>query len=163
MCNFVASVSLKSGMKKLFIILAIVASAYGLKAQEINGVKKPASELIVMKEASYDFGKIQQGKPVTHEFEVMNTAPDTLKLENVVASCGCTTPTWKKDPVAPGTGSKINVGYNAAMEGPFEKQITIFYNGGKTKTFAIKGNVYKGPATSAPQNTSIEILKQSSQ
>lgn len=132
-------------------------------AQGTNAVNKPVKDLLTLKETAFDFGKIQQGRPVTHEFELVNSGSDTLKLENVQASCGCTTPVWKKDPVLPGGSTKINVGYNAASEGPFEKPVTVYYNGGQTKVLTIKGAVYKAPATSAPQNASIEQLKQTNQ
>jgi len=148
-------------MKYIFSLLTLSVICTGVYAQSSQAtVVKPPQSTLVLREASYDFGKIQQGRPVTHEFEVTNQGPDTLKIENVQASCGCTTPTWQKDPVAPHNAAKIGVGFNAAADGPFEKTITIFYNAGQTKTFSIKGNVYKSPATSAPLNTSIELLKQ---
>ena len=150
-------------MKQLLTIIAFAAFGLTVNAQGTNTTAKPAGEILVLKESAYDFGKIPQGKPVTHEFELFNASMDTLKLENVQASCGCTTPIWKKDPVTPGASTKINVGYNAAAEGPFEKQVMIYFNGGQVKNITIKGNVYKVPATSAPQNASIEILKQSNQ
>jgi len=57
-----------------------------------------------------------------------------LKISNVNASCGCTTPEWEKDKVvAPGESTKITVGYNAAAEGPFTKFITVSYNGTQYK------------------------------
>ena len=151
-------------MKKIATLLLFVTITMGLHAQATNGTSsRPPKEMLVLKETAFDFGKIQQGRPVTHEFEIANAGQDTLKLENVQASCGCTTPVWKKDPVAPGSGASINVGYNASSEGPFEKLVTIYYNGGQTKTLTIKGNVYKVAATSAPQNSSIELLKQTNQ
>ena len=147
-------------MKRLLSFLVLAAISLGLKAQALQTSLKPSAEILVLKETSYDFGKIPQGRPVTHEFVLVNAAKDTLKLENVQASCGCTTPVWKKDPVASGETTKINVGYNALAEGVFEKVVTIYYNGGQMKTLTIKGNVYKTPATSAPQNTSLELIKQ---
>ncbi len=114
---------------------------------------------LMLKETAFDFGKIAQGKPVTHIFEVVNTGNETMILENVQASCGCTTPEWSKDPIAPGATQKITVGYNAATEGPFEKSITVFYNKGQMKTILIKGNVWKTPDQSAPKNNSIAIFK----
>lgn len=134
-----------------------------VKAQGTNAGNKPVKEILFLKESLFDFGKIPQGRPVTHEFVIVNNTTDTLKLENVQASCGCTTPVWKNEPVFPGTGSTINVGYNASTDGPFEKLVTIYYNGGLTKTLTIKGNVYKSPTTSAPQNPSIQLLKQTNQ
>src|SRR6185295_17700598 len=71
-------------------------------------------DVIALKETEFDFGKIPQGKPVTHVFFFTNTGTTPLSLQNVQASCGCTTPEWSKDAVAPGATSKITVGYNAA-------------------------------------------------
>ncbi|MEO6930611.1 MAG: DUF1573 domain-containing protein, partial [Chitinophagaceae bacterium] len=118
------------------------------------------NDLLVLRETAHDFGKIQQGRPTTHAFLVENKARDTLQIQNVQASCGCTTPVWSREPVAPGRSSEINVGYNASAEGPFEKTVTIFYNGGQIKTLTIKGSVYKMPTTPAPLNTTVQLFKQ---
>ncbi|RYG01231.1 MAG: DUF1573 domain-containing protein [Chitinophagaceae bacterium] len=121
----------------------------------------PASvEVLGFKQPAHDFGKIPQNRPVTHVFEFTNNGKEPLKLENVQAACGCTTPEWTKDPVAPGANATVKVGYNAAAEGPFSKTVTIFYNGNQMKTLVISGTVYKAPATSAPANASISLLKQ---
>ncbi len=117
-------------------------------------------DALILAEKSYDFGKIPQGRPVTHDFFFTNSGTDSLRLDQVHATCGCTTPVWKKDPVAPNNSAKITVGYNSAAEGPFEKTVTIHYNGNKTKSIVIKGDVTKAPVTSAPVNSSIQLLKQ---
>lgn len=123
-------------------------------------VAKPVEETLFLKQAEYDFGKIPQGKPVTTVFSVTNTGKTPLKIENVQASCGCTTPEWEKDKaIEPGATSKITVGYNAAAEGPFTKTITVTYNGTQTKLLAIKGEVWKTPAASAPANGAVNDLK----
>ncbi len=141
-------------------ILVNLAIAQGSSATAI----KPVTELLVLKENSFDFSKIPQGRPVTHEFFINNpSATDTLKIEDVHASCGCTTPVWKHEPVAPGTASKITVGYNAYNEGPFEKTVTVTFNGGQTKLITIKGTVYKAPTTAAPENQGVDLLKKSNQ
>ena len=118
-----------------------------------------AEESLSLKESEFDFGKIPQGKPVTHVFEFTNNGTAPFALENVQASCGCTTPVWNKEVVAPGTTAKITVGYNAANEGPFSKPVTITYNGNLSKQITIKGEVWKTPVTSAPVNTSVNSLK----
>ncbi|MFM6925488.1 MAG: DUF1573 domain-containing protein [Ferruginibacter sp.] len=119
-----------------------------------------ADELLTLKETEYDFGKIPQGKPVTHIFEVTNKSNIPLKISQVNASCGCTTPTWEKDKtVAPGEKTNITVGYNAAAEGPFTKFITITYNETQSKQLTIKGEVWKTPGSSAPENKGLNDLK----
>jgi len=115
---------------------------------------------LTLKEAEFNFGKIPQGKPVTHVFSVKNTGTTPYKLDNVQASCGCTTPVWDKDKVlAPGESIDITVGYNAAAEGPFTKPVTITYEGSQTKQFIIKGEVWKTPTESAPANEKMNDIK----
>ena len=126
-----------------------------------GGVSKTIVEdALLLKEAEHDFGKIPQGKPVTYIFNISNTGKTNLKIDNVQASCGCTTPEWDREKeMEPGANSKITVGYNAAAEGPFTKLITITYNGTQTKQLTIKGEVWKTPAASAPANAGVNNLK----
>ena len=113
-----------------------------------------------LREIAFDFGKIPQGRPVIHIFEVVNNGKDSLKISNVQASCGCTTPDWDRNKIqAPHGKTGITVGYNALSEGPFTKIITITYNGSETKQITITGEVWKTPATSAPENKELGSLK----
>jgi hypothetical protein len=146
----------KSNMSKK---QAIVAPPVTAQVTPVAEATKPAPESISLKETEFDFGKIPQGKPVTHIFEFKNIGTIPFALDNVQASCGCTTPEWKKDTIPPGATSKITVGYNAQNEGPFAKPVTITYNGNQTKQIIIKGEVWKTPVTSAPENSSINSLK----
>jgi hypothetical protein len=144
-------------MKKILLLVCFAASAFITQAQ--TAVETKPAETLQLKETAYNFGKIQQGRPVTHNFEIVNTGKEPLMLENVQASCGCTTPEWSKDAIQPGASSIIKVGYNAANEGTFNKTITIQYNSNQTKTMTISGTVFKGPTTSAPVNASLSLLK----
>ena len=157
-------------MRKIFTIICALAFAIIANAQTTTKVTSPITlssekpvltetEVIALKEKEYNFGKIPQGKPVTHVFEFKNTGNTPLKLDNVQASCGCTTPEWSKDEVAPGSSSKITVGYNAANDGEFEKTITLTYNGSQTQQIIIKGEVWKTPVASAPENSALNSLK----
>lgn len=116
-------------------------------------------DVLKLKETEHDFSQIPQGKPVYYTFEIVNTGKTALKLDDVHASCGCTTPEWSRDAIAPGATAKIKVGYNAAAEGPFEKSINITYNSNQSKQLKIKGTVWKAPEGSAPVNASVDLLK----
>jgi hypothetical protein len=98
-------------------------------------------------EESHDFGDIPQGTPVTTQFSFTNTGKEPLIIKNCQASCGCTVPSWPKEPILPGKESTIQVTYNAAHAGTFTKSITITSNA-KTpsKVIYIKGNVQAKPA-----------------
>jgi len=144
----------------LFAVAQHEGHNHGTAAKPVADVAVKQPETLVLKEEVYDFGKIPQGKPVTHIFEVTNSGKAPLKINNVQASCGCTTPEWEKDKDIPAGGSSsIKVGYNAAAEGPFTKFITVTYNENLSKQITIKGEVWKTPAASAPENSGLNELK----
>jgi hypothetical protein len=151
-------------MKKI-ITLSLFLAFFGMvNAQEAvvekQEVKVVSPDVLQIKETLFDFGKIPQGKPVYHTFSVTNTGTEPLVLDNVQASCGCTTPEWNHQPIAPGATTDIKVGFNAAGEGPFDKSITItFGNHTQAKQLQIKGLVWKAPEGAAPANASINFLK----
>lgn len=148
-------------IRKKLVLTAVFFAAFSftIQAQITPTAETKPAEILQLKEITYNFGKIQQGRPVTHNFEIVNTGKDPLMLENVQASCGCTTPEWSRDAIQPGATSVVKVGYNAANEGAFQKTITIQYNNHQTKTLTISGTVFKGPTTSAPVNASLSLLK----
>ena len=145
-------------LKRIIVLLLVTGALYSTQAQTV-AENRTVVETVVLKEKSFDFGKIPQGRPVTHVFELVNKSKEPIMLENVMASCGCTTPEWSRDPIQPGATSTIKVGYNSAAEGPFNKSITIQVAGGQVQTLVITGNVYRTPATSAPLNSSLTLLK----
>ena len=150
-------------MKKILTLCLLLSAFLFAGAQDDskpNGMMQNQHDVLQLKETEFDFGKIPQGKPVYHIFEIVNTGNQALKLDNVQASCGCTTPEWSRDPIAAGATAEIKVGYNAAAEGNFEKFITITYNTNQTKQITIKGTVWKAPEGAAPGNASVQFLKQ---
>jgi hypothetical protein len=141
-------------MKRLVTLTVLLTAFFFTRAQTA-----PGEEMLQLKETEHDFGKIPQGKPVFYIFEIVNTSSSPLKLDNVQASCGCTTPEWSKDPIAAGASAQVKVGFNAAVEGPFTKPITITYNTNQSKQLTIKGLVWKAPEGAAPANASVQFLK----
>lgn len=139
-------------------MLFVLLSAFFL-AQAQTTPATPAEDALKLKEAEHDFGKIPQGKPVYYTFGIINTGSQPLKLDDVHASCGCTTPEWSHEEIAPGATASIKVGYNAASEGGFDKIVTITYNTNQNKILKIKGTVWKAPEGSAPPNASVQFLK----
>ena len=150
-------------MKKIAIVITLFTTILSVNAQMVNNnavaLPRPP-DVVQLKENAHNFGKIPQGRPATYTFEIVNTGGTSLRLDNVQASCGCTTPEWSRDPIAAGATAEIRVGYNAYAEGPFTKTVTIIYNTNQTKTLTISGEVYKMPVTSAPENSSVQLLKQ---
>ncbi len=105
---------------------------------------------------NHDFGTVLEGPDATCKFTFTNKGNEPLVIQKAQASCGCTVPTYSKDPIAPGQTGTIDVAFHTAGKpaGPFNKTITVTSNAG-TKILNIKGSVEKAPATSVPENTSL--------
>ncbi len=142
-------------MRRFLSVVTLLSTFFFAGAQ----TAPDQQDVLKLKETEHDFGKIPQGKPVYYTFEIVNTGTTELKLDNVQASCGCTTPEWSREPIAPGATAQIKVGFNAAAEGSFDKPITITYNTNQSKVIKIKGIVWKAPEGAAPGNASVQFLK----
>jgi hypothetical protein len=101
----------------------------------------------------HSFGTVPEGPSVSYDFEFKNTGKEPIILSSVTASCGCTTPSWSKEPILPGKSSKITATYSTqGRPNSFTKMITVNSNIG-TKTLKISGNVEPAPSSSVPSST----------
>ena len=78
--------------------MGFIAIKFSAMSQNVTPLPAKSDQL-QLKETSHIFGKIPQGRPAVYVFEIINTGTDALKLDNVQASCGCTTPEWSKEPI----------------------------------------------------------------
>ena len=99
----------------------------GESAQTTASAKLP--KITFAEKGIYDFGPLTEGDTVEHVFKFTNTGEFPLIINNITASCGCTTPEWPREPVAPGTASSIRVRFNSrGKQGEQNKTITVFAN-----------------------------------
>uniref|UniRef100_UPI004048B384 DUF1573 domain-containing protein n=1 Tax=Algoriphagus sp. TaxID=1872435 RepID=UPI004048B384 len=110
-------------MKKiaLLFIFFILAFANQVQAQETVPV-------ISFKENSINFGDIVQGQKVEHTFVLTNTGKQPLIISNVAATCGCTVPSWPKEPVAPGKSAEIKVSFNSTGKVGKQNSVVRIYS-----------------------------------
>lgn len=137
-------------IKILFFFSLIISVAYQTLAQPV----------LEIKELNYDFGKIQEGNIASHDFIITNTGDQPLIINNVRASCGCTTPFWTKEPILPGKTGVVSAAYNSKNRpGMFKKSISVFTNAAEpVKTIYIEGVVVK---SNPSRNLTNEQLAQS--
>ncbi|WP_262246330.1 DUF1573 domain-containing protein [Parapedobacter soli] len=104
-----------------------------------------AGAILEVTEDSFDFGVITEGKKVEHEFRFTNTGSSPLIISNVQASCGCTTPEYSKNPIAPGDEGLVKVVFNSAGQvGKQHKVITVTSNAVSPNTLLhLRGEVKK--------------------
>lgn len=139
-------------MKKLLLFAIAMVMAFTVSAQE-------QKQIIEIAEKTYDFGTIkEEDGRVSHVFTFKNVTEGALTIKNVRASCGCTTPAWSREPIAPNAEAQITVTYNASgRPGAFHKSVTVTLSNGTedfTHVLFIKGKVTpKQVAPVAEENT----------
>jgi len=107
-------------MKKVFLFASAVILSVSAFAQE-----KKAEDVIKFKDVAYDFGKVKQNTPVTHDFIFTNISNSPIIIEAAVASCGCTTSFKPEGAILQGKDDKITAKYDAGTEGRFNKTVTV--------------------------------------
>lgn len=125
-------------MKTFFVLLIVLfTAAFQVKAQTID-----STLTIKFVSSEHDYGTIEQGSDGSCNFVFTNAGKTPLVLSNVRASCGCTVPTWPREPILPGKEGSIKVMYNTNTIGSFQKSITVNSNAKNSEIMLIiKGNV----------------------
>lgn len=121
--------------------LGLLVVVFVLIAQTIA----PAQTKLFFETDIHDFGLVKEGEIASFDFQFENNGDDTVRLANVKPSCGCTSPFWTKDPIAPGESGNIKVNYNSRGRlGEFLKNITVtILDDPETQILRIKGVVDK--------------------
>ena len=84
-----------------------------------------------MSRGIHDFGAIAEADgPADHTFRFTNAGDAPLQLTEVHAACGCTTPDWTSEAVAPGATGEVCVVYDPdGRPGDFEKTVSVVAEG----------------------------------
>lgn len=97
----------------------------------VNKAQAPTGQAhIAFDKLKHDFGSFKEELgSQTVSFNFKNTGSVPLILNNVQVSCGCTTPEWTREPVAPGAKGIIKVSYDPKNRpGTFNKTIAVSSN-----------------------------------
>lgn len=137
-------------MKKFALICLFASMAFIGNAQNVEQKEVPEhGAKIRFEEMEHQYGTIMKGGNGDCEFVFWNDGDEPLILQNVKASCGCTTPTWTQKPVMPGQSGSIKVRYNTNNVGGFSKTVTVTSNAVNNDrvVLKIKGTVKQDQAT----------------
>ena|SRR2546428_7279571 len=130
-------------MKKIALLLMAIVLMVSCKQANKNQSANVGTQAIDpsqltrinFTEDHHDFGKVTDGEMVSYSYKFKNTGDKPLIISNVRASCGCTTPNWAKDPIAPGQEGNIDVKFNSVGRvGMQEKLITVTANTNPAQT-----------------------------
>jgi hypothetical protein len=141
-------------MKQIVLLLAVTVGlgTIGFTFDQVDEAAQDAMPEVQFEKKTHDFGEFEEGIQATTSFKFKNTGNAPLVLNAVTPSCGCTSPDWPKEPIAPGEEGEIKVVYNSkGRPGHFTKSITVKHNGeGGTVFLTIKGTVVKAETTPVP-------------
>lgn len=84
---------------------------------------------VVLSGSHFDFGKIKKGNKVEHTYEISNTGDKPLIITVVKPGCGCTAPTYTKEPIMPGQKGKVTLSFDSSsFSGVVGKEAEVFAN-----------------------------------
>lgn len=132
----------------LFSLLIVLGFSLTAQAQNVPAVTAPVKEMkttttktvnaatdvettnakMTFETTTVDFGTIENGSDPLRTITFTNTGTEPLVIKNARGSCGCTVPTWDKNPIAPGQSSTIEIRYDTKRTGPINKTVTITTN-----------------------------------
>ncbi|MEI6865365.1 DUF1573 domain-containing protein [Flavicella sp.] len=133
-------------MKKILIAITLFISAFSISAQTAEPTEDFDTDTPNFKfeEEVIDYGKINKNTDGNRVFKFVNTGNSPLIITNAKGSCGCTVPTYNKEPIMPGDSGEIKVKYATSRVGRFSKTITLTSNANEPKkVLRIKGEVLK--------------------
>lgn len=117
---------------------AVSGSNGNIPGTNVNVADTPTGPTTTIKYDSdrFDFGSTDEGEIVKHVFKFKNTGSEPLVISNAKGSCGCTVPTWPKEPVPPGGVGEIKIEFNTkGKPGRQSKRVTVTGNTVPTETF----------------------------
>jgi hypothetical protein len=119
-------------MKKVFLIAALftvsVTYLFAQAQQPIQVQDNPNAPEITFEKTVHDYGTVAYGGDGVCSFKFTNTGKEPLILQQPQSSCGCTVPSWPKEPILPGESNEIKVTYNTKKVGPINKTVTVKSN-----------------------------------
>ena len=142
-------------MKKLLFPLALivgftVVNAQDVKIADVIQAEKAVNATIDFESKVVDYGTIEHNADGARKFVFTNNGTEPLVIKSAKGSCGCTVPTWPKEPIAAGATAEIGVKYATTRVGKFTKTITLTTNASKKPVIlTIKGEVNPAPKDNA--------------
>jgi hypothetical protein len=123
--------------------LCVMASTpdFSVTEKDKSTVVAPVEEKVSIDKTEHNFGTIkQEDGSVSAVFTLTNNTQAPVILSEVRPSCGCTTPSWTKEPIEPGKTGVVTATYKPSSAGPFEKsvKISVSLGGDKTDVFDVK-------------------------
>lgn len=141
--------------KSIFTLLFFVIAFIGNAQENKTAVAVDNSPVFEFETDVMDYGKITQNADGVRKFKFKNVGKSDLIITSVSSTCGCTVPSYPKEAIKPGGQGEIEIKYNTAILGGFNKAITVFSNASEPqKMLRLKGIVSAAEETAGLEKKS---------
>lgn len=133
-------------MKKMFslFVMLVALTSFVVAQTDATTPVKVGGPNMKFETLEVDYGTIEVGADPIRVFKFTNVGTEPLVIKSAKGSCGCTVPTFPKEPILPGASNEIKVKYDTNRPGPFTKRVTLTTNAGEEPVIlTIKGVVNK--------------------
>jgi len=101
------------------------------------------SPILRFEPAEMDFGEMEVDVAETGKIKIVNISDKPITIARAIPSCGCTTPVWPKEPIAPGESAEMEItlkpGSRAGI--PLTKTVTLQVDGHAPVRLTVKGHI----------------------
>lgn len=132
-------------LQLLFVAMLTLSFSVEMVAQvEAAPIELADGPSMTFENLVVDYGDIVQHSEPLRVAKFTNTGTEPLIIKNARGSCGCTVPTYPKEPIMPGETAEIEIRYDTKRIGRINKTVTITTNQqGDAIVLKVKGNISK--------------------
>jgi len=88
-------------------------------------------------DSTHNFGTIKEGDIVQHDYVIANVGDKPLFIANVKTSCGCTAPSFSKEPIAAGEKGIITLEFNSSGKSGSQKKGALIVSNARNSPYRI--------------------------
>ena len=126
----------------LFATISFAQDGVAIDATPTSDTAPASGPVMTFESTEINYGTIEQNADPLRVFHFSNTGTEPLIIKNAKGSCGCTVPSYPKEPILPGEAAVIEVRYDTKRIGNFTKSVTLTTNEAvETHKLVIKGTV----------------------
>jgi hypothetical protein len=146
---FYKTVTVTSNAQNATVVLTIKGTVEPKQTVAANPQELEQSAQLALNKTSHQFGKVEKGQLVSHQFTVRNTGKSDLNIQTVQSSCNCVSYKASQATVAPGGSATLELRYSPVNAGQQNEQVTIYSNDLRTPAFkvSLQANVVESLAS----------------
>ncbi|MFA6216869.1 MAG: DUF1573 domain-containing protein [Candidatus Omnitrophota bacterium] len=134
-----------SARGSVLAVLFLLVPLSGCFSEPAGKLASPAQKLGIEEQNTWDFGPVESGKIMEHDFTIKNETSALLQIKDVSTSCGCTVSQIRRNTLQRGESTSLNVKFNSkGYHGPVRQFVYVDTNDTQNPVmrFVVKADVF---------------------